>query len=56
MSRGFYYSLEDEKIKEYMKLSTEEKLKWLEEINSFTDMVLTPKEKKIRNKLRNGEI
>ncbi|MHA1298487.1 MAG: hypothetical protein ACTSO9_03490 [Candidatus Helarchaeota archaeon] len=56
MSKGFYYTFEDSKIKEYMKLSTEEKLKWLEEINKFTQMVLTEKEKEFRNKLRAGEI
>ena len=36
MTKGFYYTLEDEKIKTYMKLTTEEKLKWLDEINAFT--------------------
>jgi hypothetical protein len=56
MTRGFYYTLEDEKIKEYMKLTTEEKLKWLEEINTFTEMVLNEKEKEFRNKLRSAEI
>ena len=55
-TKGFYYTLEDEKIKEYMKLSTEEKLKWLEEINTFTEMVLNEKEKQFRNKLRKAEI
>ncbi|MHA1798540.1 MAG: hypothetical protein ACTSVY_08850 [Candidatus Helarchaeota archaeon] len=52
MSGGFYYTLEDEKIKKYMKLSTEEKLKWLEEINTFTELLLTKKEKEIRNRFR----
>jgi len=56
MAKGFYYTLEDEKIKEYMKLTTEEKLKWLEEINIFTEMVLNEKEKQFRNKLRDAEI
>jgi uncharacterized protein (DUF433 family) len=52
-TKGFYYTLEEEKIREYMKLTTEEKLKWLEEINAFTEMVL--KEKEFRNKLRSAE-
>ena len=56
MSKGFYYTFEDEKIREYMKLTTEEKLKWLEEINTFTEMVLNEKEKQFRNKLRKAEI
>jgi hypothetical protein len=53
---GFSYTIEDEKIKEYMKLTTEQKLIWLQEINDFTNMVLTDKEKEFRNKLRKCEI
>ena len=56
MTRGFYYTLEDEKIIEYMNLSTEEKLQWLEEINEFTNLVLNDKEKELRARLRAGEI
>lgn len=56
MKKGFFYTIEDEKILEYMKLSTEDKLKWLEEINEFTNMVLSEKEKKMREKLRSGNI
>lgn len=56
MKKGFFYTLEDEKILEYMKLSTEDKLKLLEEINEFTNMVLSGKERKIREKLRDGTI
>lgn len=39
-----------------MKLSTKEKLQWLEEINKFTFMFLTEKQIEFRNKLRSGEI
>lgn len=53
---GYSYTIEDDKIKEYMKLSTEEKLLWLQEITEFTDMVLTDKEKVFREKLRRSEI
>lgn len=56
MKTGFSYTLEEEKIIEYMKLSTEDKLKWLEEINEFTYMVLNDREKEIRAKLRECEI
>lgn len=56
MKKGFSYTLEDEKIVEYMKLSTEDKLKWLEEINQFTNMVLNDKEKELRDKLREGRV
>ncbi len=44
-------SIEDEKIREYMKLTTEEKLLWLQEITEFTDMALSDKEKEFRHKL-----
>jgi len=54
--KGFSYTIEDEKLIEYMKLSTEDKLNWLEEINEFMNMVLNDKEKEIREKLRKGEI
>mgnify|MGYP006780213223 FL=1 len=56
MDKGFFYTFEDEKIIEYMKLSTEDKLKWLEEINEFINMVLSGREKALREKLRVCEI
>ena len=56
MDKGFFYAFEDEKIIEYMKLSTEDKLKWLEEINEFTKIVLSDREKELREKLRACEI
>ena len=56
MSKGFFYTLEDEKLIEYMKLSTKDKLKWLEEINEFTNLTLNGKEKELRAKLRGCEI
>lgn len=52
MDKGFSYTLEDEKILEYMKLSTENKLQWLEEINEFNNMVLSGREKELREKIR----
>ena len=56
MNKGFRYTLEKEDIVNYMKLSDEEKLNWLEEIVSFTEKALTPKEKKVRDYFRdNGE-
>ena len=54
--RGYSYALEDEKLLAYMKLSDEDKLNWLEEINAFNDIALTEKQKGIRENLRNGEI
>ncbi len=54
--KGFSYYLEDEKIIEYLKLSDEDKLKWLEEIRVFTLAFLTKEEMDLRNRLRNGEV
>jgi len=54
--KGYSYTVEDEKLIAYMKLSTEQKLEWLEEINAFTHSVLSDEEKLIRQKLRAAEI
>ncbi len=54
MSNGFSYYLEDDNLIEYRKLSDEQKLRWLEEINEFIRMVLSEKELEIREKLRAG--
>jgi hypothetical protein len=56
IKRGFSYTLEDEKITEYMKLSAGQKLEWLEAINELTRLALTPAEKEMREKFRAGEI
>ena len=45
-----------EEVLECLKLSTEDKLKWLEEINAFNRMVMDDRENEIREKLRAGEI
>ena len=55
MKKGFDYTLEEEKLIEYLRLSTEDKLRWLEEINELTRAVLNEKEKAFRDKLRAGE-
>ena len=54
--KGFSYNLEDEKILAYKKLTAQEKLQWLEEINRFTFFVLNERQKEFREKLRSGEI
>lgn len=56
MNKGFSYTIDDEKILEYMKLPVQDKLKWLEEINEFNELFLGKKEKKIRDKLKQDEI
>jgi hypothetical protein len=54
--KGFFYTFETEKVLKYMKLSTEDKLKWLEEIYELTYRILTEKLKEFRQKIRRGEI
>ncbi|MCK4667927.1 hypothetical protein KAU33_14320 [Candidatus Dependentiae bacterium] len=54
--KGYYYYFEDDKILEYMQLTTAEKLQWLEDILEFTDMFLTEEDKIFREKLRRAEI
>jgi len=56
MDKGFSYTLEDDKILEYMKLSTEDKLNWLEDINRFNRLFLTDEGREIREKLMQGKI
>ena len=52
--KGFAYYVTKEQIREYMKLSPELKLKWLEEANEF--IWKYGKNKEIREKFREGEI
>ena len=54
--KGYYYYYEDDKILEYMQLTTAEKLQWLEDILEFTEMFLTKEDKIFREKLRRAEI
>lgn len=56
MEKGYSYTLEEEKILEYLKLSTEDKLKWLEEINEFNRIALDDQQKEVIERLRAGEI
>lgn len=49
---GFSYTLETEKIREYMKLSTEEKLEWLEAINKLNQEVYSEKDWRVIGKLK----
>ncbi len=48
MKIDFEYELEKEDLIEYMKLTAEQKLQWLEDINNFNEVVLTEKKKKIQ--------
>ena len=46
MNEEFSYTLEDEKILEYLRWSTEDKMSWLEEIIAFNRFVLEEPQKK----------
>jgi hypothetical protein len=55
-NKGFRYILEEEKVVEYLKLSIEQMLLWLEEIDAFTRLVLSEKEIAVREGLRAGSL
>ena len=50
------YTCPPELIRRFRDSSAEWKLNWLEEVNKFTNWILTKKEKEIRNKIRQGAI
>lgn len=50
----FTYS--EEVVRKYRDSSAEWKLNWLEEVNNLTFKVLSPKEKRFREKFRQGLI
>lgn len=56
MDKGLIYTLEDDKIIEYMALSVEDKLNWLEDMAEFNRLFLGAKEKEIMEGLREGLI
>ena len=49
---GFDYHLELDQIRAYKALSPEQKLQWLSEIFEFTEAALSPKARRVRQKLR----
>ncbi|MBN2842730.1 MAG: hypothetical protein JXM68_06545 [Sedimentisphaerales bacterium] len=55
-NKGYSYFVTDEQIREYMKLTTAEKLEWLEEANEFIQAASDDKTREIRDKFRKGEI
>jgi hypothetical protein len=54
MGKGFKYTIDSDKMRDYLKLTTEEKLRWLEEIRIFNEMAMDGKSKKIREKIQEG--
>jgi hypothetical protein len=51
----FSYTLEDEKILDYLNLSTEDKLNWLEEIAEFNHLVLGGTKERVTSSPEAGE-
>ena len=56
MKKGFFYSYDARKIKEYSRLSAKEKLEWLYEANQFCKKALKGKTRKIWEAFRAGTI
>jgi len=54
--KGFRHHHTDEELRRWMAVPTEEKLRWLEEINEFLDRTMRPEAKEAARKLRAGEI
>ncbi len=55
-SGGYSYSVTMADIKKFRTLPVELRLKWLEEANRFLYYAMDEKAKKIREKLRKGQI
>ena len=53
---GFAYNYSAEQIQEFQKLTCEQRLKWIDDINRFLYRFMPPQSKKIQEKLRRGEI
>jgi hypothetical protein len=56
MRKGFSYTIEDDKMRDHMALSAEDKLQWLAEVNEFLELALGPREKEFRERLRRCEL
>ena len=51
----FTLELDEEKLEQCKHFTALEKLTWLEQINTFLQKALTPKQKKIWQKIRQGQ-
>jgi len=54
--KGFRYIYSQEKHDEYKKLTTEQKLEWIEKMNRFLYNFMSPQDRINCEKLRAGEI
>ena len=53
---GYSYTLEDEKLREFGKLSYEQRLEWIVKMQRFLRRFMPEKSQIIRQKFRTGEI
>lgn len=54
--KGYYYFIEEEQIRSYMKVPLRWKLQWIEDANSFFSKLLDKKTAALTQKFRRGEI
>ena len=54
--KGYKYVYTKEKYDEYKKLSTQQKLEWLEKMSRFLYGLMTPKDREITDKFRHGNL
>jgi len=54
--RGFTYWVSDDAIREHLKLSPLDKLRWLLEANAFIEKFAPPRTKRLHELFRSGKI
>lgn len=55
-ARGYSYYVTDEQIRKHSRLTTRQKLTWLEDVNDFTNKVATDRARRLHRMFRRGEI
>ena len=55
-NKGYHYSVTDEQIEEYSKLTLLEKLMWIENTNQFIYSIQTDQEREMRRNIGNMEL
>ena len=55
-NKGYHYSVTEEQMEEYCKLTLFEKLEWIEKTNQFIYSIQTDKEREMRRNIGNMEL
>jgi len=55
-NKGYHYSITEEQMEEYSKLTLFEKLEWIEKTNQFIYSIQTDKEREMRRNIGNMEL